>query len=600
MRLGLRWRLAGTQVALIAALGLVLAVLASRTTETHLTAQVRASLARQCGLLRMQLAAEGLETPLEPGPALDEAVRRFAAQAGARATLIARDGAVLADSEADRTQMENHGGRPEVIGARNGAEGSSVRRSATTGIPTMYVATAASASEPVVRLALPLHDVETAVGRVRRATYLGALLATVAAALLGVWSVRALTESIECLAAVAQRLGRGDLTARASTLATDETRELGEALNSMAADLTSTMDRLHSTASRLESILAQMGEGVLVVGADETVVLMNPEAGRLLECDPEGAIGRRLGEVVLLHELFDTARRAIRLGTIQSQELTTRSDPPRHLTATAAPLHRDDGELHGAVVTLRDLTELHRLLTVRQEFVANASHELRTPIAAVQSLAEVLEGGALDDPPRARHFTERILDNTRRLGALLDDMLALSRLDEAPVRGEVAGPVAVLGLLTAAAARLEPLAARKGIALTVRAPEGLTALCSESHMLGAIANLVDNAIKFTPEGGRVELEADRQTDGRARLCVSDTGPGIPEKARERVFERFYRVDRGRSRELGGTGLGLSIVKHTVEQAGGRVWAEAAPSGGARFVIVLPATEPDASPSSGRP
>lgn len=577
MRLGLRWKLAIAQVALIAALGAVLALLASHTTERHLTAELRDGLMHQCGLLRMAMADEG--------PGLQDLVTRFAHQAEARATVVGPDGTVLADSDADPATMGNHAGRPEILEARARGVGSSVRSSATTGIPTMYVATSTGPDEPTVRLALPLRSVQAAVGAVRRATYLGALLATLLAAAVGAWSVRTLTSSFGNLVRVARRLGQGDLTARVSALATDETREMGDALNAMAAHLAGAMEDLGRTASRLELILTQMAEGVLVVAADETVALMNPEAGAMLGCDHVAAVGRNLGEVMLQHELFDLARRAMRLQTVLSQDLATRTDPPRALSASAAPLRAADGGVEGAVITLRDLTDLQRLLTVRQEFVANASHELRTPVAAIQSLAEVLEAGALEDPDRARHFTTRILENTRRLTSLLDDLLSLARLDEAPSHTRQA--VAVRELLAAASARLEPQASRKGIAITVAGTEGVRALCSEQLMLAAVVNLVDNAVKFTPEGGRVELQATAEPDGRVRVSVSDTGPGIPEKARERVFERFYRVDRGRSRELGGTGLGLSIVRHAVEQSGGRVWVEAAPGGGARFVIVLP-------------
>lgn len=592
MRLGLRGRLALAQVALIAALGLAVAFLAGRATEDRLEAQMRDRLTRECGLLR--LAIEGAVGWPPTGMArLEATVRDFASAAGVRAVVLAPDGRVLAQSEADEGGTEPHMGRPEIVEARARGVGSSVRHSPTTGVRTMYVATSGGAGEPTVRLALSLAEVRRSAGAVRRATYAGTLVATLLAALIAVWSVRAMTGSLSDLVQVARRLGRGELGARAWTDTADETRELGEALNAMATDLHGAIEDLRSTAARLEAVLSQIAEGVLVVADDGTLALMNPKAGELLGVDPSAARGRLVSETVPQPELADLVARAARLGTVISQEPVAIGATQRTVAPVAAPLRAGIGGAKGVVVTLRDLTEVQRLLRVRQEFVANASHELRTPVAAIHSLAEILEGGAIEEPAEAKRFVARIAENTRRLTNLLDDMLALARLDERVGGTAPRNVCSVPGMLRSAVTRLEPQAVRKGIALTFDAPARLNAHCSEQHVVAALVNLVDNAVKFTPEGGRVAVTAEAHGAGSVRIRVADTGPGIPERARERVFERFYRVDRGRSRELGGTGLGLSIVKHAVEQSGGGVWVEPGPSGGASFVIELPAASAEA-------
>lgn len=590
MRLGLRGRLALAQVALVAVVGLAVASWASRTTSSHLQAELRGRLAGECDLLRMAIDDAGLGWSSAERKELGSLVRRFAEQAGARATVVMPDGVVVADSHSDVLVMGNHAGRMEVQEARSQGLGYSVRTDPTTGLMTMYVATAASDSDPVVRLGVPLDGVRQAANSVRRVIYVGTLIGAVLAALLPVWSIGALTRSLAGLAGVACRLARGELGARARIDGVDEIRELADALNEMATGLSTAIDDLRRRAARLELILSQMGEGVLVVAADETVDLMNTGAGELLECPAEAAEGRPFSEAVRHPELIDLARRAVRLRTTLSEDSLTIGTHRRLVSVTAAPLRSSEYGEEGVVITLQDVTERQRLLTVRQEFVANASHELRTPVAAIQSLAEVLEGGALADPCEAQRFVVRIVENCRRLTSLLDDMLALSRLDEAPGVLERCEAVSLHDLVTSAVSRLESQAERKGITLWCEAPEGLAALGSRQHLMAALANLVDNAVKFTPEGGRVEIRAERWGDDQVRVSVTDTGPGVPRRARERIFERFYRVDRGRSRELGGTGLGLSIVKHAVEQSGGRVWVESAPGGGACFVVTLPAAD----------
>jgi len=234
------------------------------------------------------------------------------------------------------------------------------------------------------------------------------------------------------------------------------------------------------------------------------------------------------------------------------------------------------------------MAQIEHIQQVRQDFVANASHELRTPVAAIRALAETLNSGAIHDPEAAPGFLGQIVQNTENLSRLLDDMLTLARYEsvEAAARR---GPLSVADAMAQAAARLGPQADAKSISIGIQVPPDLQVFCREESLMEALVNLIDNAVKYTPESGRVSLAA-AAINSHVQLTVTDTGPGIPAAHRQRVFERFYRVDRARSRALGGTGLGLSIVKHAVEGEGGEVWVEEGPEGGARFCIVLPRTE----------
>lgn len=594
VRIGLRTKLAASQAALVILLGVAASSVAGRIAEGHFRAELVARLASQCAVCRAALEEALPSWPPQAGAPLDEGVRRVALAAGGRLTLVDIDGTVLADSEGDRTAMENHAARPEIADAMRAGLGTSARRSATTEAETMYVAVCAEATGPVVRMAVPLASVRAAVGSIRTAIALATLVATLLAAMASVATLSALTATLGQLAVIARRLGAGDLAARARLASGDEVGALGAALDSMADDVGREIAAREQAAGRLERILEQMAEGVLVLGPDERVSLVNAEAARLLGRAPDDTLGRVLGDLLVRHEMLDLARRAVRLQTPLRDEISEASDSGRVLSVGASPLRGPDSELRGAVLTLRDVTELRRLATVRQEFVANASHELRTPVAAIQALAEALDSGALADPEQAARFVGRILDNSRRLTNLLTDMLALARLDAAPDEHEGPGDLSVRGLLEQVAARLEPLAEKKDLHVSVEVEGEPRVNAIEPLMMAALANLLDNAIKFTPEGGAIVLRGEADSDpSKARLSVTDTGPGIPEKARERIFERFYRVDRARSRELGGTGLGLSIVRNSVERCGGRVWVEASPKGGACFVVVLPAARADA-------
>jgi two-component system phosphate regulon sensor histidine kinase PhoR len=578
MRLRLKWRVALAYALLSTALFAGLAAVLGHYTALYLLDQLRQRLDTECALVVTALQQSQLP--------LSAQVRELAARTEARITVIAPDGTVLADSAHDVHTMDPHDTRMEVVEARSSGSGWALRHSATLGQDMLYVARRSGPDGSVVRLAMPATEIYQTQARLRNIILAGALVAAALAVLLGAWVTSGLTASLGELVEAARRMATGDLSARARVEAKDETAELAQALNAMADGLLATRQDLERKAKDLHAVLAQMADGVLIIGPDETIRLINPSAAQMLGTDSEQAPGRRLAEVALHYELAELAHRTLRLRTVVRRQVTLDGDPDaRILSVVATPVDDEQGRTIGAVMTLRDVTEVRRLEQVRRDFVANAGHELRTPVASIRSLAETLAGGAIDDPEAAGRFLRQIVQNTETLGRLVDDMMALARLD-ALQEPPPAERIKVLGALREAAERLAPQAQPKGVEVAIEAPEDLEVWCAESNLMPTLVNLLDNAIKYTPEGTRVELRAQAEGD-RVRITVTDQGPGIPEADRQRVFERFYRVDKGRSRALGGTGLGLSIVKHAVESSGGSVWVESAPGGGAQFVVLLP-------------
>jgi two-component system phosphate regulon sensor histidine kinase PhoR len=516
-------------------------------------------------------------------------VREIAADSGLRLTLIAGDGRVIADSsvapEAVAT-VENHRSRPEVAAALARGEGTAVRRSATTGHSYVYAARALSAPGGrnggivVLRLAEPLD--ELAVLRGRLATAMGAAMAAALLVILltSLWLDRWLFRPLSQVIA-----GAGDLASgKASRVVVPEESELSplaHALNRLAATAEEQYRAVRSQRDSLHEILATMSEGVLVVDHVGRAVLANPALRSLVDFagDPEGLpvleIVRHLG----FAEIIDTT---LRRGERQSRQIEMQSPERRTLLLETAPL---PGDVRGAILVVRDTTEFTRVADMRRDFVANVSHELKTPLAAIRGYAETLRDGALDEPPTALRFTERILVQCQRLQALLDDLLTLSRLEgiSAPIekeRVDLRAAARHAADLVAAAAR------ERSVAVRVEDGGEVAVLADPESLERLLVNLLENGIKYNRSEGSVEVRV-AGVQGEAILEVADSGIGIPPESIARIFERFYRVDKGRAREEGGTGLGLAIVKHIAQAHGGQVEVESRLGKGSTFRVRLP-------------
>jgi two-component system phosphate regulon sensor histidine kinase PhoR len=544
------------------------------------------------------LAAQAALISDELGPALTDpahtaASRSTAARAaksgGARVTLIAANGTVLADSEHDPATMENHASRPEVRDALTRGRGSSIRHSATLGLDMLYVAVAerrAGVATRVVRVALPLRAVAAAERRIWVRLAIAAVAAAVLSLLISLAFSKRSLAAIRRLSQAASRLAAGDLDARVSSRGTDEIASLAAAFNDMANEIRLMVRELREEKQKVETIFARMGEAIVVTDPAGRINLCNPAFERVFGVPCEQAHGLTVADATKSNPL-DQAFRAALEGAQQTAEVRVLFPAQRILEATVTGI--TDGQTLGAVGILHDVTQLRRLEAVRREFVVNASHELQTPITAIRAMTETLLAGGRDDPALTERFLQDLERQANRLGALVRDLLDLASV-EAGVHSHGSGMVAVSEVASNVAEQLRSLAEQRQVAVELDVPADVTVGCDWASLSRILSNLLDNAIKYTEAGGRAGVTASR-ADDVVSVTVWDTGIGIPSTDLERVFERFYRVDKGRSRALGGTGLGLSIVKHLADTLGGRVSVESELGKGSRFTVVLPAPRP---------
>jgi two-component system phosphate regulon sensor histidine kinase PhoR len=554
--------------------------------------------ARYTGEVARHLRAETtllrplLEERWRAGPPadLEPLVRQLGADSGVRITVIDRSGGVLADTELDPGLLENHASRPEFQQAVATGRGQAVRYSRTLGIDMLYAAEPLAGGQAVLRLAAPLRQLE-AVRRAIRTLLLVSVLAAGGLALgIATLLVRRLAAPLAALQDRVDRLAQGDLGARVRPEGSAELQRVGTAFNSMAGRLEELLRREAEDRSRYETILLRMADGIVVTDLSGRVQMFNPSAGRLLDASPAEVIGRTLLEGTLHSGLWELLERSLRGGTAETGEIRFPGTAGRILRVHAAPIVGEGERLAGGVLVLQDLTEARRLEEMRRQFVANVSHELKSPVAAMRALAETLVLRGQDRPELARDYAERLAAEAERMSRLLADLLDLTAIESGRRewrRGEV--PVAPLvgGILERFR---EPAGARQTELVENASPE-LRAWADPGAVEQTLANLVDNAIRYSPPGARVSVAASARGE-ELLFTVTDTGPGIPPEALPRVFERFFRVDSGRARSDGGTGLGLAIAKHLVESQGGRIWVESPSGGGSRFSFTIPAAAPE--------
>ncbi len=510
---------------------------------------------------------------------------------GLRVTLIRQDGVVLGDSEvslAGLRTLENHSGRPEVKQALAGGPGASVRHSTTLGLDLLYVAhelKLPGGQIVVVRLAMPLAAIARSMGEVRQlivgAVLLGLLLSTGMAYLVA----RGISRPVKELTSTATAITGGDLSQRFRRYPRHEVGDLGRAFDQMAESLQNEIEAVRRARDRRAAILRGMREGVLVTDALGDILLTNQALRRLLGL-PEAPEGRPASEIIRNAELLE-ALAAVRAGRPHVVAEMRTLGPERRVLEINAVRISGEEPAGGCVAVLHDVTELKRTDQVRRDFVANVSHELRTPLTAIRGSVETLLDGALESPPDAKRFCEMVARQVVRLEQLVEDLLDLAAI-EAGEDAREEDEVAAAELADSVLATVSELAKARGVELRTELPRPDLSFWSERRALEqAVLNLLDNAVKYTPAGGLVTL-AIAQAGDMVRISVSDTGVGIAPEHQPRIFERFYRVDKTRSRELGGTGLGLAIVKHTAKALGGRVELQSAPGKGSTFSLLIPA------------
>ncbi len=519
---------------------------------------------------------------------LEALARRLGEQIGARITIINKDGVVLGDSKEDPTTLDNHSNRPEFIDALSQGSGSSIRYSATLHYNMMYVAVPITSNGGVVgvaRVALSLAQIDNSLAHVNRIIIAGAIVAAVIAILLAFLMLNMTTKPIKKLTQMSKKMARGELNQEIQITSRDEVGELARAFNQMAARLKEMVALLTNERDRMATILSNIDDAILMVDADSKITAMNRAAENIFQISEKKALGHTFIEIVRDHELNNLLQHCRSTGKQQTGAVEIKLKK-QFLAAIATPLPGDGG----CLVHIQDLTELRRLEKIRQDFISNISHELRTPVASVKALAETLNEGAIEDPSVAKDFLSRINVEVDKLAQMVQELGELSRIEsgEAPLQKK---PVNMAGTIEHAMDRLRAQADRSGINLDFVIPSALPeVMADEGRIEQVLVNLIHNAIKFTPSGGRISISA-KARDNDILVSVSDTGVGIPADDLPRIFERFYKADKSRSG--GGTGLGLAIAKHIVEAHGGRIWAESTEGKGSTFNFTLPGPPNDA-------
>ncbi len=544
--MSIRWRLFASYILVTLVAVIVLGSFVARAMEDrHLTA-LEASLRAQA-LLIGEMVQTDLARP-ERRPALDNLAKRLDRELGLRITLIAPDGVVLADSEHAAATMENHANRPEVKAALARGTGTSLRHSDTLNVNLMYVAVAVKrehATQGVVRVAMPLQQVETARRQIRNLVLTFALLGIALALLLSIRFSRRLTVSIRELDRAARRFSHGDLEVSVHPRGRDELTVLAESFNEMAARLRGTIREIREEKQKVETILAHLGEAVIVTEAGGKITLCNEAAGRAFGVGCEQAVGRSVIDLTQSPALEAAFRAALATGETTAADVEVMFPRERALEVTVTAV--GGVERLGAVAVLHDVTELRRLEAVRREFVSNASHELQTPITAIRAMTETLLSGGKDNAALVDRFLPELERHAARLGTLVRDMLDLAALEAG--RALEITAVDVAEVAATVVSELRPLAAQRGFTIECEAPEGLTARADRSALHRALANLLDNAIKYTdpPEagkpGGTLGLRASAEGD-TVKITVWDTGIGILSTDLPRLFERGERTGQG--------------------------------------------------------
>jgi two-component system phosphate regulon sensor histidine kinase PhoR len=564
-------------------IALTLAVLdfyLTRYTSRHEVQEVQQRLTAEARVL----ADEAANLPLER---MEEWAKSASLRAQARVTIIDPKGVVLADSDSDPKGMENHANRPEIQAAYQKRTGTAIRRSRTLGRDLCYVAIPLQyqgRSGYVFRLALPLENLDAAIAAVRWRILTASLVAVFAALLIAYFFSRSFTRRIARLRAFAEGLVKANFAEGLLPDAEDELGALARSLNSTATQLRNLVERLSLESARREAILTSMVEGVLAVDRDLRITFYNASFARAVGARLQMPERSPLVDVVRDPVLREILSRVVATGETLKQRLELPAAEGRAFEVQAAPLQVAGG--HGAIAILHDITDLERLERVRKDFVANVSHELRTPLTAIRGYTETLLEGGLEDRENNRKFLEIIKTHAVRLNSIASDLLALSELESGKATAEQAR-VSVRAALDAALRTVEAEARGRGVKLIRGQVEEVEVLGERVHLEQALVNLLNNAVKFNRPDGEVRVEVLRTKDDEVSVSVADNGIGIPSADLPRLFERFYRVDKARSRELGGTGLGLSIVKHIVERMHGRVTVESQLGKGSVFTILLP-------------
>ncbi|MFA5311563.1 MAG: ATP-binding protein [Candidatus Omnitrophota bacterium] len=566
----------------------ILGSLLYKNTKENSLRELKLSLINQARLVEAQLkpAIVGQMDPL----ILEKLAQDLSSRINLRLTVIEDNGNVLFDSEKsllETEEMDNHANRPEVSLALEGAVGEETRFSDTLRIDMLYVALPVKVGDntvAVVRLAMPLTSIETMLYAIRRDIVLTIVLVLVLTFVLGIVFTSSIVKPLNKIINISKKFSAGDFSHRVYYEANDEIGELARTLNKMAKDIEDKIASVSSQSQQLTAIFNSMIEGVIVTDKSGVIVSINQAVEDIFKVSRQEVEGKLFLEAVRNNEIYEVIQNILGKGRFFSKEITLHLPVQRVFEVNATPIFKD-ASVSGALVVIHDITEMRRLETVRRDFVANVSHELKTPLTSIKGFIETLLEGALEDKENNRNFLEIIQSHAIRLDALVNDLLSLSHLESREIRVEKTAfdlNAQVEEVLRGFKSQLRA----KGIEVENVILKNLMVSADKDRIHQVLVNLIDNAIKFNKEKGFIKIQSE-SVSGNIKVIVEDSGMGIPTKDLPRIFERFYRVDKARSRELGGTGLGLSIVKHIIELHKGAVGVESAEGLGCKFWFTLP-------------
>jgi two-component system phosphate regulon sensor histidine kinase PhoR len=526
-----------------------------------------------------------------PSYEIDTLIKNMAKDLSERITFIDREGSVLGDTEIPWEHLrsiEDHSRRPEYIEAFKGSRGMAIRYSTTLKMDMMYLAVKVAPKGEflgVIRVSVPVTQVKSLIRSTEYSLAIAFVLCIVLIGILNIFVSRRLSQPVEEVTRAAAEISKGNFDVKAPPRAKGELGALGDSINVMASEIKKRVHEITQEKETLNTILRGMSDGVMVVDAQGKIILINEVLEELLQKSLT-AIGKTPVEVIRNAELQDGFTEVLEKGQTFNMELSIATrEADKIFDITIVRLMPQD-KAEGAVAVFHDITDLKRIEKIRKDFVANVSHEFRTPLTSIKGYAETLCEDGFDDDSQGRSFAQIIVKHANRLSSLVEDLLSLTQLESqsTPINRKAFD---LRKVLDASVLVVKPSADTKNLSIQTESVAEKTMVWADRDQVGqALINLLDNAVKYTQEGGSIIVSVTDAGD-EVHVTVKDTGIGIPREHLNRIFERFYRVDKNRSREMGGTGLGLSIVKHIIQVHGGRVWVQSEPEEGSAFSFSLP-------------
>ena len=542
--------------------------------------------------IRALLVERQIATYLQPldAKSVDSICKQIGKQSGTRITVILPSGQVVGDSRETPQMMDNHAGRPEIAMALKGGSGRSIRYSNTLRQEMMYVAVPLQKDQAtlgVIRTSVPLTSIKRELRSIQLKIALGGFLIALLAAWISLLISRRISRPLEEMKIGADHFADGDLNLRLAMPDSEELAGLADALNQMATQLDHRIKTIVSQRNELETVLSSMLEGVIAVNNEERIINMNAASAGFFKCDPGSCQGRNLQEVIRNSALQQFVSSALSSREPKEDDIIVYQNGERTLNLKSSPLLGANKETIGTLVVFNDVTQLRRLENMRRDFVANVSHEIKTPLTAIKGFVETLHRGDVDKPAEVERFLGIIQKHVDRLSSIVEDLLSLSRIEQEDERKTIQlKKGTILNVFKSAIQICRSKAQEKEIDINLACEEQLESCFDPTLLEQAVVNLLDNAIKYSKPNSAIHLKAYQQ-DSEIKISIEDQGIGIAKKHQSRLFERFYRVDKARSRNLGGTGLGLAIVKHITHAHGGRVSVESTLGVGSTFTIHLP-------------